>query len=721
MRVGIKVWIGGVALGLLATVARADDTSSSAEPAVRLGDQSGLVLPDVDIVARRLDIARQQIQPSLGASRYDFSPPALQAIPQGSNAPLNQVILQAPGVAQDSFGQIHVRGEHANVQFRINGVQLPEGLQVFGQVLESRFAHSMALITGALPAQYGFQTAGVIDIQTKTGYTDPGLSLSMYGGQRGWLEPSFEYGGHSGPVDWFVTGDYLQNQIGIENPATSFNAQHDRTEQFHGLGYVSGIIDPSTRVSLIYGAFDGQFQIPNNPGQTPQLGLTVNGVSDFNSSALNERQHEATQFAIISLQKHVDDVDVQTSLFGRTSTLNFEPDSLGDLLFNGIAQNAARSDTAGGIQTDGSWRINDQHTLRAGFQAQIERATFNTHSQVLPVDDTGAQTSDQPLAIQDSGGRTGGLYGAYIQDEWRVVPTVTVNLGLRLDVVDQYTHEGQVSPRVNVVWKATPTTTVSVGYARYFVPPPFELVAPTTVSRFANTTAAPEVTTDSVTRAERSNYWDAGITQQIIPGLTVGVDAFYKQADNLIDEGQFGAPIIFSAFNYAHAQVGGVTLSGSYDRGPLSIYGNFAYSRALGTEINSSQFNFGAAELAYIAQSYIHLDHDQLYSASAGASYTFGADTDHPTLVSVDALFQSGLRASTATVPNGRALPGYGVVNASLVQKLNLGIGRGTELRLDVLNIGDTIYQIRNGSGVGVGAPQYGLRRTVLAGLTQRF
>ena len=72
-----------------------------------------------------------------------------------------------PGVAQDSFGQIHVRGEHANVQFRINGVQLPEGLSVFGQALETRFANSISLLTGALPAQYGFQTAGVLDIQTR--------------------------------------------------------------------------------------------------------------------------------------------------------------------------------------------------------------------------------------------------------------------------------------------------------------------------------------------------------------------------------------------------------------------------------------------------------------------------------------------------------------------------------------------------------------------------
>src|SRR6201996_9458083 len=100
---------------------------------------------DIDVIAKRLDEARQQIQPSLGATSYTFSPQALQAIPQGENAPLNQGLLQAPGVAQDSFGQIHLRGDHANVQYRLDGVQLPEGLAVFGQTIESRFAHSLSL------------------------------------------------------------------------------------------------------------------------------------------------------------------------------------------------------------------------------------------------------------------------------------------------------------------------------------------------------------------------------------------------------------------------------------------------------------------------------------------------------------------------------------------------------------------------------------------------
>jgi outer membrane receptor protein involved in Fe transport len=683
-------------------------------PPVITPDSGDLSL-DIDVVSRRLDVARQQIQPSLGATTYTFTPDVLGNIPQGGNTPLNQVLLQAPGTAQDSFGQIHLRGEHANVQYRLNGVELPEGLSVFGQVIEERFARSLSLITGALPAQYGFQTAGVVDIQTKTGLTNPGLSLSMYGGSWNWLQPSAEYGGHTGPVDYFITIDGLHNDRGVENPTASFGAIHDTTNQFHGLATINGIIDPDTRISLILGGFAGNFQIPNNPGQST-LGLNVNGTTNFNSATLNERQTESTEFAVLSLQKHIDTVDVQVSLFDRTSALHFSPDWVGDLLFNGIAQQASRQDVATGAQADASWRINDAHTLRAGFLAQVEQATADTVSSVLPVDAAGAQTATTPLSIVDEQNSAGGLYGFYAQDEWRLLPTLTLNYGARFDAVEQFTHESQVSPRINLVWKPVTGTTLHIGYARYFVPPPFESLTPETIAKFLGTTAAPEVTQDSTVRAERSNYFDAGVSQVVVPGLTVGVDAYYKLSKNLIDEGQFGAPIILTAFNYAQGIQTGVELTASYDRGPLSLYANLAWSRAMGKDINSAQYNFSAADLAFIQDNFIHLDHDQTWSGSAGGAYVFNQDSPYPTLVCADLLVQSGLRAD-GTVPNGIALPSYATANLSLVQR----IAAGTDVRIDVLNIADSTYEIRNGTGVGVGAPQYAIRRTILAGITHRF
>jgi outer membrane cobalamin receptor len=228
------------------------------------------------------------------------------------------------------------------------------------------------------------------------------------------------------------------------------------------------------------------------------------------------------------------------------------------------------------------------------------------------------------------------------------------------------------------------------------------------------------VTQNDTVKAERDNYFDVGADQIVLPGLRVGVDAYYKQAKNLIDEGQFGAPIILTAFNYAEGQVSGVEFSTSYDRGPWSLYGNLAYSRAIGKDIDSAQFNFSQADLDYISQHYIHLDHDQRWTGSGGAAYTMFSDTDHPARLSGDLLVGSGLRAD-GDVPNGRALPGYYTINLAGVQTLKSGYVGQTQLRLDIMNLLDRKYEIRDGTGVGVGAPQFGLRRTILVGLAQRF
>lgn len=694
-------------------------TAPTAQP------EPDLALGDVEIVARRLDAARLSIQPSLGATRTDFNRQAIEAIPLGDNARLNDVLVRAPGVVQDVFGNIFVRGDHRNVQYRINGVQLPEGLAGFAASLNARFVNNVALLTGALPAQYGFRTAGVVDIQTKTGLNSPGTTISLYGGSRGVLQPSFEYGGRSGPLDYYVTGDYLHTDIGVESPTSGFNARNDQSNQGRGFAYAGVILDDTTRLTLMVGGAYGDFRIPTQGGQSPQLGLTVNGVGEFISSNLRESQREYQQFAIVSLQKQTDSVNLQTSVFSRNNVLYYSPDPLGDLLYLGNAQTARRQITSTGLQSDASWRVSDNHTLRGGFLAQVERTSSRVSNLVLPVDGTGLQTSDQPLTILDKSARTGGFYGVYFQDEWRIAPKVTINLGARFDIVDQFTHQSQLSPRINLVYNPWETTTLHIGYARYFNPPPFELIADLSLARLAATTAQPAVFLNDTVKAERSNYFDIGAQHTMIPGLTIGVDAYYKKGQNIIDEGNFGSPILLTAFNYANGEVTGLELSGTYDQGPISLFGNLSIARAIGRTIVSSQFNFSPADLAYINNRYIHLDHDQRFTGSAGAAYTFMQGQPTPLRLAINVLTASGLRASNSTVPNGRALSGYATLGLSAIQKLDPSVlggrGRGTELRHDVINLLDRKYVLRDGSNLGVGNPQYGLRRAILAGLSQKF
>ena len=221
-------------------------------------------------------------------------------------------------------------------------------------------------------------------------------------------------------------------------------------------------------------------------------------------------------------------------------------------------------------------------------------------------------------------------------------------------------------------------------------------------------------------KAERSHYFDGGFSLKPLPSLTVAIDGYYKIAQNLQDLGQFGAPIILVPLNYDIGDAKGVELSGSYDQGPWSVYGNVAWQETRARNVTSAQFNFQPDELAFIRNNFIYTDQSQSWTASMGAAYVFNPDSLWATRVSADLLYQNGLRR-TRVNPNDDQVPPYAVINLSATQKMPLSGTRGTQIRFDVLNLFDNSYQIRDGTGIGAGAPQFGLRRTFLVGLTQKF
>ncbi len=197
--------------------------------------------------AKTFDAVRSNLYTTIGTTSYEISHDDIQSLPQGVNQPVEKVLLEAPGVSQDSAasGLLHVRNDHANVQFRINGVMLPDGVTGFGSISETNLIGTISLVTGVLPAEFGLRTVGLVDITTRTDVFNNSGSVSPYGGSRGTFAPLLEYGGTSGGncgsaapapgisstncfpgVQYYFTGRYVQTLEGIENATPSVNPIH---------------------------------------------------------------------------------------------------------------------------------------------------------------------------------------------------------------------------------------------------------------------------------------------------------------------------------------------------------------------------------------------------------------------------------------------------------------------------------------------------------------
>ena len=694
--------------------------AAAADPA-----DKATTLQSVEVNAQ-LDRARNQLSPSIGASQYVIDSEAIERLPLGDATPLNQILLQAPGVVQDSYGQLHIRGDHGDVQYRINGVIIPESIDGFGQTLDPDIIERVQLLTGALPAQYGYRTAGVVEITTESGAhrhhgadgdddedKDYGGRVSLLNGSFGTSQTELSLHGSGDRWSYFATFEYAQNDVGIENPTPGYNAIHDRTNQIKGFGYFSYLLNDDTRLSFMAGVTNNRFQIPNNPNQQPSFALA--GVDTFDSARLDERQREVTRFGVVSLQGHFGGTDYQVSLGQRYTGVDYHPDPVGDLIFNGVAGVIHRANRADTLQADFSMPFaNGAHTLRYGLYASGEHPISDSTSLVFPADADGNQTSDVPITIVDNSQRIDAkTWGVYLQDEWTIGDKLTLNYGLRADKVDAYVSEGQLSPRIGVVYQLSDATALHAGYARYFTPPPTELISLTDIAKFQGTTNQLPSDVNAETRSERSHYFDVGVTHKLDAHWTLGLDAYYRKVRNLLDEGQFGAALIFSPFNYDRGRIRGVEFTANYANGNLSGYLNLSSNRAMGREVVTGQYNFDQDELDYIASHWVHLDHDQRLTGSGGISYDWNG-----LKLGADFLYGSGLRRDFA---NSAHLPQYWQVNLSAARDFDLPAIGKTNVRFAVINATDKVYQLRDGSGIGVGAPQYGPRAGAYLGLSKSF
>jgi Carboxypeptidase regulatory-like domain/TonB dependent receptor len=685
----------------------------------RGGAPAVLVMQSEQALTMTLRAARLKSQNDLsrtGASKYTMTDRDIGNLSTGKYTPLNQVMVQMPGVTLDQNQEIHIRGEHMGIQYQLNGVMLPLDINndpTFNQLLNSFLIKNISLLDGILPARYGYRTSGVIDINTKDGCEQQGGEFSIFGGQRSTAEPSLEMGGCHGGFGYYITALYLHNNLAFSSATPAPDAIHDMLNEGQGFGNFTYQLGPAARLSLMAGftLYDGQF--PNRPNLPPQYQLAGASPLDNPSSGINSTLEQQDYFGVLALNSApAADLDYQIAYSIHYNTEQFNPDPIGDLIYQGVASHVFNSDLSNSLQAGVSYQVTPSHSARFGFYLGEYGVEIDDNSRAFPVDSMGNQLSPLPQAAVANINRINLLGGVYAEDTWHLTEKLGVNFGARWDIVSGFTNGNQFSPTINFFYQLFAGTTLHAGFARYFQVPNLQAISPNLFTLLKGTSGAVGLYPggNPFPAPQRDYYWDAGFTHRLTRDLKVEQDNYFRLDRNYLDEGQFGFVPIEAPLNYSRGYGWGTENTITYNRADFSARLNFTVAREEDIGVDTGQFNFSPAELAYMDTHYFVLDHTALFTLSGGAAYRW-----RDWLFTVDGLFNSGLRAGFA---NTQGLPNVAQINLSAGRTFSLPwLGQVTN-RVMLLNIFDRTNLIRPPNGIGVFQSAYGPRITVYNALT---
>ena len=226
----------------------------------------------------------------------------------------------------------------------------------FISMINPMFIKQMSLLDGILPSRYSYATGGVLNIETKDGCEQPGGSVSMYGGQRNTIQPSFQYGGCDGKFSYYVSGLYSQSNTAFSSATPAPDAIHDHTDQGQGFGFFAYDLNPTTRLSLITSVAASDNQLPNQPNLTPQFQLT--GVALLSVGRYQFLSRLSGLSRILALNgAPAPGLTYQLAYSAHYISQSFQPDDVGELLYQGVASTAFHSDLDNTLEGDLTYKL----------------------------------------------------------------------------------------------------------------------------------------------------------------------------------------------------------------------------------------------------------------------------------------------------------------------------------------------------------------------------
>jgi hypothetical protein len=646
---------------------------------------------------------------------------ALQELPGSDNRPITDVVATQPGFVVDALGNLYARGNHANIQYQIDGIPVPDSVgSLFAASIPVRLVQTLEIYTGGMPAEFGDRLGAVVNLVTRqAGDAPEGAASVRYGSYRT-IEPGLTYSRKlSARTSLFAGGSVLASERALDPPSI-IPILHDDGYSARVFGRLDYQPCDVNRYELFATYAHNAFEVPIDPTVVPLDPARPNYVRPVDkygnpSPPFVPHDTDATEtedeaFIAGSFVHKLAHGQIQLAPLYKLSRgvlLGDAPHALGVQSDPGSTASDVRRTAhhAGGIAAYSVPHGN--HLVKAGVQTDFVYGTtdFTAYTRAAGGGIDPAATAagrDQTSAL---------LSGAYVQDHWSH-GKLTADLGLRADelhVILQGGHSDDsvgVSPRAGASYAATKATVVHA-FTGILWQPPAPLDAASAARALGVVPAGEQVAYDL--EPETDIYGEAGVASKVSKYLSASLVGWGRYSWNQLDDVSIGSTSLVSNYNFRRGRAAGLELGLDMKVGPwLSGFANGSLGFAQGKGISSATFLFDPADLA--SNAWQTLDHAQTFTANGGATVRDGRFT----LTSLVA-YASGLRTGPS---NDQHVPGH--VRADLSMQYNFEPhAYPIRVGVDIINLFDAHYAYRIANGF-VGS-SYGAPRTVFVSLSLPF
>jgi hypothetical protein len=535
----------------------------------------------------------------------------------------SQILQQSiAGAARAPTGEVHIRGQHAEYTYYVDGVPVPSGISgSLNELFDPEVVNQISFQTGGWDAEYGNKNLAIVNVATKIPSGGFHADASAYGGSFASSGQSLSMSTNVDRLGLFISGarqvtDMRREPVAFDTVTFVPTNVHNHGEDLFTFGKIAYSISNTDVLNLDANWSRTKFQVPFDPSQT---------------SSFDDHQQDVNSFVNLGWRHQFSPdsskgAELFAGAFYRYGSLNYTPGPTDDPQFfffpdttNAYNISEARSFNTTGLKLDLTTHPQSELEVKAGILAQ--RTTGN--EQFQSVTEAGTFGPGSAAAL------TGSDVGGYAQLAYSPTEKFEIRTGARYDrhTAPFAGTQSQVSPRIRFNLFPSAATTLFAYYGRLFVPTNVEELR-TITTQTLGSAAEP-------TLPEKDHFFELGLVHRFpVAGLVTKLSAYHKESSPGIDDATIPGTAIVTSVNLASVRTDGIeTVLEIRPSGPLSGYVNASVIHAYGHAPITGGFL-----PADDPQGFFDLDHDQRISVVASGTYSA-----NNLFVSATAIYGSGL------------------------------------------------------------------------------